>query len=73
MAYGPFLMALFVLAGGLSILETSAHLYIIAMSPEALSNIQSAELSAVMGPYGSARILRRTNSEHGPRYGGADQ
>ena len=98
MAYGPFLMALFVLAGGLSILETSANPYIIAMgpqetatrrlnlaqsfnpigsitgvligkfyilsqlhpapdaeraamSPEALGSIQSAELSAVMGPY----------------------
>lgn len=98
MEYGPFLMALFVLAGGLSILETSANPYIIAMgpqetatrrlnlaqsfnpigsitgvligkfyilsqlhpatdaeraamSPEALGSIQSAELSAVMGPY----------------------
>lgn len=98
MAYGPFLMALFILAGGLSILETSANPYIIAMGPQetatrrlnlaqsfnpigsitgvligkfyilaqlnpasdaeraimdpdALASIQSAELSAVMGPY----------------------
>lgn len=34
MVYGHFLAALFVLAGGLSILETAANPYIIAMGPE---------------------------------------
>jgi FHS family L-fucose permease-like MFS transporter len=105
MQYAHFLMALFVLAGGLSILETAANPYIISMgpeesstrrlnlaqsfnpigsiigvflskvfilsslntagaaerallSPEQLEAIQSAELSAVMGPYiGVAVIL----------------
>ncbi len=98
MTYGHFLAALFILAGGLSILETSANPYIIAMGPEEtgterlnlaqsfnpigsisgvilsklfilshlnqagaeeravmdsaqLKEVQSAELSAVMGPY----------------------
>ena len=105
MVYGHFLGALFVLAGGLSILETAANPYIIAMGPEAnstqrlnlaqsfnpigsiigvllskvfilsqlnqasaeeratlsaeaLSSMQSAELTAVMGPYvGVAGVL----------------
>lgn len=34
MQYGHFLAALFILAGGLSILETSANPYIIALGPE---------------------------------------
>jgi len=34
MVYGHFLAALFILAGGLSILETSSNPYIIAMGPE---------------------------------------
>lgn len=34
MQYGHFLSSLFILAGGLSILETSANPYIIAMGPE---------------------------------------
>ena len=98
MSYGHFLASLFILAGGLSILETTANPYIIAMGPEEtgtyrlnlaqsfnpigsitgvllskifilshlnpateeeralmpkeqLDSIQSAELSAVMGPY----------------------
>ena len=34
MMYGHFLAALFILAGGLSILETAANPYIIAMGPE---------------------------------------
>lgn len=103
--YSHFLIALFVLAGGLSILETAANPYIIAMGPEEsgtvrlnfaqsfnpigsitgvllsklfilshlhsasteqrasmdpteLDRIQSAELSAVMGPYvGVAAVL----------------
>lgn len=104
MEYGPFLLALFVLAGGLSILETSANPYIIAMGPQetatrrlnlaqsfnpigsitgvligkffilaqlhpatdaeraamdtgTLSDIQSAELSAVMGPYVAVALV----------------
>lgn len=105
MVYGHFLAALFVLAGGLSILETACNPYIIAMGPEETStqrlnlaqsfnpigsivgvllsklfilsqlneasaearatmgteelrSIQSAELTAVMGPYvGAAAIL----------------
>jgi len=98
MQFGYFLIAIFVLAGGLSILETSCNPYIIAlgpeetgtrrlnlaqsfnpvgsvvgmmmagflilprmhsateaeraaMAPEALREIQSGELSAIMGPY----------------------
>jgi MFS transporter, FHS family, L-fucose permease len=35
MTYGLFLAALFMLAGGLSILETSANPFVIAMGPEA--------------------------------------
>lgn len=34
MVYGHFLVSLFILAGGLSILETTANPYIIAMGPE---------------------------------------
>jgi MFS transporter, FHS family, L-fucose permease len=34
MTYGHFLAALFILAGGLSVLETTANPYIIAMGPE---------------------------------------
>ena len=34
LTYGVFLMALFVLAAGLSILETSANPFVIAMGPE---------------------------------------
>jgi FHS family L-fucose permease-like MFS transporter len=34
LAYLPFLLALFVLAAGLSILETSANPFVIAMGPE---------------------------------------
>ena len=104
MVYSHFLISLFVLAGGLSILETSANPYIIAMGPEEsgtrrlnlsqsfnpigsiagvflskvfilsqlnqasetdraamseteLSEIQSAELAAVMGPYVGVALL----------------
>lgn len=35
LSFSPFLLAFFVLAGGLSILETNANPYIIAMGPEA--------------------------------------
>lgn len=105
MVYGHFLAALFILAGGLSLLETAANPYIVAMGPEdtgtqrlnlaqsfnpigsilgvelsrqfilsklnqasaeeralltpdQLQEMQSAELSAVMGPYvGVALVL----------------
>jgi MFS transporter, FHS family, L-fucose permease len=104
MTYAHFLISLFILAGGLSILETSANPYIIAMGPEEsgtrrlnlsqsfnpigsiagvflskvfilsqlnqaseseraamtgaeLSEIQSAELAAVMGPYVGIALL----------------
>jgi len=104
MVYGHFLAALFILAGGLSILETTANPYILAMgpeetatrrlnlaqsfnpigsiigvvlskffilsklnlataeeraamSPDELSLIQSAELSAVMNPYVGVAVL----------------
>ncbi len=35
MTFSVFLMALFTLAAGLSILETSAHPFVISMGPEA--------------------------------------
>ncbi|AFN74823.1 L-fucose permease [Melioribacter roseus P3M-2] len=104
MNYFHFLLALYILAGGLSILETSANPYVIAMgdastatrrlnlaqsfnpigsiagviisqlfilshlnsatdverlsmAPEQLKKIQSAELSAVMGPYVGVAII----------------
>lgn len=104
MHYGFFLAALFILAGGLSILETACNPYIIAMgdpktatrrlnlaqsfnpigsisgvviskffilshldiagveerammTPEQLTSIQQAELSAVMGPYVTIGLL----------------
>ncbi|MGK9477769.1 L-fucose:H+ symporter permease [Melioribacter sp. OK-6-Me] len=104
MNYYHFLLALYILAGGLSILETSANPYVIvmgepstatrrlnlaqsfnpvgsiagviisqlfilsqlnhassaerlSMAPEQLKRIQSAELSAVMGPYVGVAII----------------
>lgn len=104
MVYAHFLIALFILAGGLSVLETASNPYVIAMGPEdtgtrrlnmaqsfnpigsitgvvlskffilsnlngadeaqrasmsmdELSKIQSAELSAVMGPYVGVAII----------------
>lgn len=104
MQYGHFLVALFILAGGLSILETSANSYILVIGPsqtatkrlnlaqsfnpigaftgvmlskyfilsgldhadkwsrskmttEELSQVQMAELSAVMGPYVGVAII----------------
>ncbi|WP_375752866.1 L-fucose:H+ symporter permease [Vibrio sp. HN007] len=52
MAYMPFLMALFVLAGGLSILETSANPYIIAMGPEETAT-RRLNIAQAFNPVGS--------------------
>lgn len=52
MIYGHFLVALFILAGGLSILETTANPYIIAMgSPE--SGTRRLNLAQAFNPIGS--------------------
>jgi FHS family L-fucose permease-like MFS transporter len=52
MAYGHFLIALYVLAGGLSILETSANPYIIAMGSED-SGTMRLNLAQSFNPIGS--------------------
>lgn len=52
MVYGHFLTALFVLAGGLSILETTANPYVLAMGDEA-SSIQRLNLAQSFNPIGS--------------------
>ncbi|MYF41184.1 MAG: L-fucose:H+ symporter permease [Rhodothermaceae bacterium] len=52
MVYGHFLVALFILAGGLSILETSANPYAIAMGPEA-SATRRLNLAQSFNPLGS--------------------
>ena len=52
MTYGPFLAALFVLAGGLSILETSANPYIIAMGPQETAT-RRLNLAQSFNPIGS--------------------
>src|SRR3954466_4986193 len=50
--YGFFLIALFVLAAGLSILETSANPFVIAMGPEA-SATQRLNLAQAFNPVGA--------------------
>jgi FHS family L-fucose permease-like MFS transporter len=52
MAYEHFLIALFILAAGLSILETSANPYIIAMGPED-SGTRRLNLAQSFNPIGS--------------------
>lgn len=52
MSYPFFLVALFVLAGGLSILETSANPYIIAMGPEETAT-RRLNLAQSFNPVGS--------------------
>ena len=52
LAYVPFLLALFVLAGGLSILETSANPFVIAMGPERRAT-QRLNLAQAFNPIGS--------------------
>jgi FHS family L-fucose permease-like MFS transporter len=52
LTYGAFLAALFVLAAGLSILETSANPFAIAMGPEATAT-RRLNLAQVFNPVGS--------------------
>jgi MFS transporter, FHS family, L-fucose permease len=52
LAYGFFLIALFVLAAGLSILETSANPFVIAMGPEK-SATQRLNLAQAFNPVGA--------------------
>lgn len=52
MVYGHFLAALFILAGGLSILETSANPYIIALGPEQTGTLR-LNLAQAFNPVGS--------------------
>lgn len=52
MVYGHFLAALFILAGGLSILETSSNPYIIAMGPEQ-TGTRRLNLAQSFNPIGS--------------------
>jgi FHS family L-fucose permease-like MFS transporter len=52
MVYAHFLIALFILAGGLSILETSANPYIIAMGPED-TGTRRLNLAQSFNPIGS--------------------
>ncbi|NRB47255.1 MAG: L-fucose:H+ symporter permease [Saprospiraceae bacterium] len=52
MVYGHFLAALFILAGGLSILETAANPYIVAMGPEE-TGTQRLNLAQSFNPIGS--------------------
>jgi MFS transporter, FHS family, L-fucose permease len=52
LAYGFFLIALFVLAAGLSILETSANPFVIAMGPE-ISATQRLNLAQAFNPVGA--------------------
>lgn len=52
MVYGHFLLALFILAGGLSILETAANPYIIALGPES-SGTRRLNLAQSFNPIGS--------------------
>jgi len=52
MLYSNFLIALFILAGGLSILETASNPYIIAMGPEE-TGVQRLNFSQSFNPIGS--------------------
>jgi MFS transporter, FHS family, L-fucose permease len=52
LAYGAFLAALFVLAAGMSILETSANPFVIAMGPEE-SATQRLNLAQAFNPVGA--------------------
>ncbi|NAZ86258.1 L-fucose:H+ symporter permease [Kineococcus sp. T90] len=52
MTYGMFLLALFTLAGGLSILETSANPFVMSMGPEA-SATRRLNLAQAFNPVGT--------------------
>lgn len=52
MSYGHFLVSLFILAGGLSILETTANPYIIALGPERTGTLR-LNLAQSFNPIGS--------------------
>lgn len=52
MVYGHFLTALFILAGGLSVLETTANPYILAMGTDE-SSVQRLNLAQAFNPIGS--------------------
>ena len=52
MVYGHFLLALFILAGGLSVLETSANPFIVKMGPPE-TGIQRLNLAQSFNPIGS--------------------
>ncbi|WP_410217474.1 L-fucose:H+ symporter permease [Paracoccus sp. (in: a-proteobacteria)] len=52
MTFGFFLMALFLLAGGLSILETSANPFVMAMGPEA-NGTRRLNLAQAFNPVGT--------------------
>jgi MFS transporter, FHS family, L-fucose permease len=52
MVYGHFLAALFILAGGLSVLETTANPYILAMGSEK-NSVQRLNLAQAFNPIGS--------------------
>lgn len=52
MEYGHFLIALFILAGGLAILETAANPFIVAMGPEE-SGTQRLNLAQSFNPIGA--------------------
>jgi FHS family L-fucose permease-like MFS transporter len=52
LSFGPFLVALFVLAAGLSILETSANPFVIAMGPERTAT-QRLNLAQAFNPVGA--------------------
>ncbi|MCB0685374.1 MAG: L-fucose:H+ symporter permease [Saprospiraceae bacterium] len=52
MAYGHFLTALFILAGGLSLLETAANPYVVAMGPPE-TGTQRLNLAQSFNPVGS--------------------
>ena len=52
MVYGHFLTALFILAGGLSVLETTANPYILAMGSDK-NSVQRLNLAQAFNPIGS--------------------
>lgn len=80
MAYGHFLLALYILAGGLSILETAANPYIVAMGPEE-TGTRRLNLAQSFNPIGSITgvllskvfILSQLNLSSAEERGAMDQ